>query len=222
MKPQICAVVTGKTLPEFLKNLKKAQLLADLVELRVDYLSSPSLEMIKTIRKKVTRHSILTIRKKSEGGLFTGTEQMRRDLLLAADKLKFDYIDLEFSSVSRMSGMSRTKKIISHHNFTKTPSLSLLQAKVEQMKKHEPAVVKVATLVKNEKDVTVLLQILLTNMPHQKMMVLGMGGKGKITRILFPHLGSFCTFASVTRSQVTAPGQMTVQDLRKEFQKLTR
>jgi 3-dehydroquinate dehydratase-1 len=48
------------------------------------------------------------------------------------------------------------------------------------------------------------------------MIVLGMGDKGKITRVLQPYLGGYLTFASLDGSN-SAPGQIDYNDLEKLY-----
>ena len=49
-------------------------------------------------------------------------------------------------------------------------------------------------------------------MPGKKV-ILGMGSRGRITRLLGPYLGAEFTFASTGRNEETAPGQLSVQEL---------
>lgn len=214
MKSKICAVVTGKTLAELLGHAKRAQNAADMIELRVDYLSKIVPEDLRHIRRKIRKPAIFTLRKKSEGGRFGGSEQERKVLFQEADRLGFDYIDIELSA-ARIVRKLKTKKIISYHNFQKTPSLQFLRKKIGQMKKWRPAIMKIATMVHTAGDIAVLFQILQENQARQKIIILGMGEAGKATRILFPLLGSFCTFGSISNKDASAPGQMTIAEIRK-------
>ena len=50
------------------------------------------------------------------------------------------------------------------------------------------------------------------------LIAISMGEKGKITRVLGPLLGSYLTFAAIATGKESAPGQMTVKDLRDIFQ----
>ncbi|MEM2806315.1 MAG: type I 3-dehydroquinate dehydratase [Candidatus Bathyarchaeia archaeon] len=47
-----------------------------------------------------------------------------------------------------------------------------------------------------------------------------MGPLGKISRLLSPVFGGFFTIASLERNLETAPGQMTIQELREFYRTL--
>ena len=89
---KIAAVITAKTLEEALSDIKSAEG-ADLIELRLDYLTSIDYGLLKKIidRSKERKVSVLvTNRKESEGGNFIGSEEERLKILkTAADKLSY-------------------------------------------------------------------------------------------------------------------------------------
>ena len=47
-----------------------------------------------------------------------------------------------------------------------------------------------------------------------------MGGEGMITRVYGPALGGYLTFASLGEGKSSAPGQLSVDDLRKTWKLL--
>lgn len=214
---KICAVVTGKNLKEFLANLKIAQRQADWVELRADYINSFSADSIPTIKKTLKAKAIFTCRKKTEGGKFQGAEVDRIKILKAAVKTGFNFIDIEFSTISKLNfSLAQKKKIIcSYHDFKKTPSLKSLGQIYGKMNKTRAGVIKIVTMCSSEKDSDNLLNLLAQKEKNEKIIVLGMGEKGKITRLFSPLLGGFLTFASIDKK--TAPGQMTVKELKKIY-----
>jgi len=44
-----------------------------------------------------------------------------------------------------------------------------------------------------------------------------MGEEGKISRIMAPYFGSYLSFASLERGAESAPGQLTVEEMREIF-----
>jgi len=220
---RICAVVTGKTIGEFFKNLEKIQRVADLVELRVDYIDGFSTSDIDLIKSKTKKQAIFTCRKKEEGGFFTGSEKKRFEILEKAIGAGFDFIDIELSSVVSnpslpplVRGGGRTSVILSFHDFAKTPTLSGLEGIKKQMKKYPADIMKFATFVRDDADSKVLFQFLLNKPDNEEMIVVGMGEGGKMVRIVGPLLGSYLTYASTDFSQ-SAIGQMRIEELRKIY-----
>ena len=205
-KIKICTVVTGSNLKEFLKNLEKIQEISEMVELRVDHIKNLSENDLKLIRKKTIKEAIFTSR--------------RKEIILKALDLGFDYIDVEFSLIEelKLSKFKKTKRIISFHDYKKTPNIQELTLTINRMRKCNVEVLKIATMVNDNQDIKNLFQILLNKKKNEKIIMVGMGGKGQITRILGPLLGSFLTFASTTHGE-TAPGQINIKKM-KNFYKL--
>lgn len=202
---KICSPVIGKTLREFLINLDKVQEISEMVELRVDDIKNLSRKDLEFIRKKTTKEVIFTCR--------------RKEIILKALDLGFDYIDVDFSLIMQLelSKSIKAKIIVSFHDFKKTPNIQELTSTVSRMRECNGEIIKIATMVNNDQDVNKLLKTLLDKKKDEKMIVVGMGEKGKITRILGPLLGSFLTYAS-TPCCKTASGQINIIKLKKIFQ----
>lgn len=203
-KIKICTPVVGKDLKEFLKNLDKVQAVSEMVELRVDKIKDLTENDLKLIRKKTVKESIFTSRNK--------------ETILEGLNLGFDYIDIEFSLLSQLnlSQNNKHKVILSFHDYEKTSSLKELTEKVDNMRKFGVGVVKIATMVKNDTDMDNLFRILISKKKNEKIIVVGMGKKGRLTRILGPLLGSFLTFTS-TQYGKSALGQVDIIKLKKIY-----
>lgn len=220
MSIRICTPVTGNTIEVFLSNLKKTETISDIIELRVDSIHSLSMDHMRMIRKTTSKEAILTCRSSQEGGNFTGSESERVRVLQRGIGL-FEYVDIELSTVQAhdFSCNEKTKIIISYHNFSETPSYWDMQKIIFMINKHKPDIIKIATMVQEEYEVHKLYR-LLTNKPHsEKRIVIGMGEKGRMTRIVGPLLGSYLTFASTPWSK-SAPGQINIEDLKKVYNAL--
>jgi 3-dehydroquinate dehydratase I len=205
-KIKICTPVIGRTLKEFLKNLDKVQEISEMVELRVDNIKNISNKDLMLIRKKTVKESIFTCRDK--------------DIILQAFKLGFDCIDVELSLFLSLdlSKRAKTKVILSFHNFNKTPDIQELTRVVNRMRECKVGIIKIATKINKDRDIKNLLQLLLTKKKEEKMIIVGMGKRGRIIRILSPLLGSFLTYASTNYGK-SAQGQIDINKL-KEFYKL--
>ena len=92
---------------------------AELVELRIDCLRrDPDL---KRILKERPTPLVFTIRRGADGGLWRGNEEKRQQLLREAIALGVDYVDLEMDIAPKIRRFGKTKRIVSYHNFKKTP-----------------------------------------------------------------------------------------------------
>lgn len=112
-----------------------------------------------------------------------------------------------------------TKLIASFHNFNETPQYWKLTKLIFDMSRIEADIIKIATNVTKEYDVQVLFRALLSKKPEDNQIIIGMGEKGKITRILGPLLGSYLTYASTDVSE-SAPGQVKIDALHSIYKTL--
>lgn len=216
MKDQIiCIPVMGKTLEELLENLKKAEELSSFVEIRADSIEKFDENDLEIIKKAITGKAIFTCRHVAEGGLYKIHEEVRLKLLQKAIELQFDFIDVELETCKtrKFTGTYTTKIIVSYHNFTETPPYYDLTKVIDDIRSYHPDIIKVATMVQTDKDVISLTRVLVNKLPNDTMIILGMGDKGKITRIMQPYLGGYLTFASLGGS-TSAPGQIDFNELK--------
>jgi 3-dehydroquinate dehydratase-1 len=204
---KICTPMIGETLKEFLKNLDQVQAISDMVELRVDGIKNLNEKDLQLIRKKTVKEAILT--------------SMKKEIILKSLNLGFDFIDVDFSLINDLELLKtkQSKIILSFHDFEKTPDFKELTIIINHMRKCDIEVIKIATMVNKAQDIKNLLQILLSKKKGEKMIVIGMGKKGQIIRVLGPLLGSFLTFAS-TEFGSTASGQIDINEMKKLYKLL--
>ncbi len=126
---KICLPIIETTTEKAIQAMARGQPLSDLMELRVDYMKNPGLELLFQRRE---RPCIVTNRRKEEGGRYRGDEKSRRVILREAVHLGFDFVDLELASGRSaidevMANQIKTRLILSYHDFKKTPPLKELQ-----------------------------------------------------------------------------------------------
>lgn len=145
--------------------------------------------------------------------------QKRIPLLEKAMASGAKYVDIDvqwlapvIKKVRSYAKKKKTKVIASYHNYKKTPSLADLKKILSSCAKLDPAIIKIACKSSGDKDNARLLGLLDSDV---KMIVVGMGPKGSLTRLVAPKLGAFCTFASLYEETKTAPGQFSVQEMEK-------
>lgn len=221
MNIHICTPVTASTYAEFLSNLENVQKISEYVELRVDAISDFTEKNIEELKTKSTKNIIFTCRSKNEGGSFAGTEKERIAILQKAIDTGFDYVDIELATIKehKFNRNGKTKIIVSHHDFQETPKYWKLTAVMNEMAKHRPDVVKIATTVKSDDDNQTLFRLLVDRPGEEEWIIIGMGEKGKITRIMAPILGSMLTFAS-TQYGSSAPGQIDIDEMKSMYKRL--
>lgn len=145
-------------------------------------------------------------------------EQERLDLLKTAINSGATYVDVEFETdygfKKDIVSTALSKKcdiIVSYHNFENTPSREQLKIIVAQSFDMGATVAKIACLVNKPEDNASILSVY---EPGKRIVSVGMGELGKISRIAAPFLGAEFTFASATDEFATAPGQVSYTKLR--------
>jgi 3-dehydroquinate dehydratase-1 len=186
---------------------------SDFFELRADYLDNLDEKLIVELRKILTLKTIFTLKSKKNGGKSNFGELKNLSLLKAAIDIGYDFIDLEINSplIKKLDKKS-SKYILSYHNFEQTPSYYELKKIITSARRKGADLIKIATLVKNEEDLKTLAKLLLSNQKEQKLIVIGMGEFGKISRVFLPLLGSFLTY--VASNNKIAAGQLTLKELK--------
>jgi len=215
----ICIPIATAETAEVIEKMERAAALADLVELRIDRMPNVELKRLLTARRTPV---IVTNRNRQEGGGFAGTEKERVALLTEAVRLGADYVDIEAATDPALKAKLRsalaggtTRLIVSWHDFSGTPPAEFLQAKLATCMADTPAIVKIVTHAGTTADCLRLLELIPEALRRgQEIAAFCMGEKGKISRIMAPLLGSVISYASLEPEEASAPGQLTVHELR--------
>jgi 3-dehydroquinate dehydratase type I len=220
---KLCIPIVETTIGKALITIKKVNRSADLIELRVDYLKRGELAPLLENRQKPL---IVTHRRKEEGGKYKGGERERLSVLQEAIDLGADYIDVELATErSLLRGLignkGGTRVILSYHDFQRTPSLKELQRLCGQMIRLDADVVKIVPFARSwEDNLTILSLIPYAKERRQKIVAFCMGEKGKLSRVFSPFLGAAWVYASLNRTRASAPGQLTVGEMREIWEML--
>ncbi len=213
----LCIPIVETTVKKALVALKEANRRADLVELRVDYLDRVSLPALFESREKPL---IVTHRRKAEGGKYKGEERRRLAVLKEAVDLGGDYLDVELATEkSLLQNLIRNKRrpqvILSFHDFHRTPSPGELQRLFGQMTRLGADVVKMVPFARSwEDNLSILSMIPFAMKRRQRIVAFCMGEKGRMSRIFSPFLGAAWTYASLKKVKASAPGQLTVDEMK--------
>lgn len=203
----ICAIVSAPTIAQARADLATAAKVADLAELRLDYLEEP-LDVAALLTDRPCP-VIVTNRPARQGGSFAGSESDRISSLMEAIALGAEYVDIEYDAVGRLGDRLGTRIIVSYHDFERTPKD--LRSIAQSLLGTGADVIKIATYINDITENFRLRQVAAgLGIPT---IVIGMGSKGVMSRILSKKFGSLLTYAALTRKGASAPGQLTVSEL---------
>lgn len=222
-KIKICIPVVESSVKDALEAIKGSRPFCDLIEVRVDYLRSGD---IKTLFTEKGVPLIITNRKREEGGRWEGSEKERVEVLRKAICQGVDFVDIEIRSEKRfifdlIRKRGKTKLILSFHEFRRTPTFEELQKLFEGMDRYEADIIKIVTFARSfEDNLRILSLIPYARKRRRKIVAFCMGERGRISRIFSPLLGGAWTYASIKQTKQSAPGQITVKEMREVLERV--
>ncbi len=181
---------------------------ADLVEMRLDYIGR-SIDLKRLLEKRPCP-VVITCRRREDGGRWDKTEQERTMILRSAIATGVDFVDLEEDIAGSIPRYGATKRIISLHNFERTPdNLDEIHARLASL---DADVVKIATMANSFTDCIRMLRLVAA----AKVPTIGlcMGDIGALTRILALRYGAPFTYTTISSDRKIAPGQITFETMR--------
>jgi 3-dehydroquinate dehydratase/shikimate dehydrogenase len=181
---------------------------APLVELRLDYINGPV--NVKRLLSDRPGPVIVTCRRERDGGKYAGSEDERQLLLRSAIVEGAEYVDLEEDVANAIPRYGKTKRVISYHDFRKTPEdLPRLHARMATL---DADIVKIATLANHPQDNVRMLHLIRSS----KVPTVGicMGDIGTASRILAGKYGAPFTYATFHHERTLAPGQLSFDQMK--------
>jgi 3-dehydroquinate dehydratase-1 len=202
----ICIPIKKEKYQEFLAEIKKAEPFADLLELWFDELKNLDEEKLK---------EIFSIIKKPILYKFQGNIENSKRII------KFDpqYIDVDIDCPENIleeikKSSAKTEIMISYHNFDETPDDKSLMKIINKIYEMGGDIAKIAIMANKFEDSLRILKILEEiNSKNKKIICIGMGEEGKITRETGHLFGNYLMYAPLTEKDKTASGQLTVDEL---------
>ncbi len=217
MKYKTCVSIAETTPTKIKKILKIALSKSDYAEVRFDFLKNEQIpETLEMVKKDLNR-IVCTLRPKNQGGKFSGNEKERILILKLIAEYNPFLLDVEFNTLKKNSSLvkylkkTKTKLLVSWHDFKKTPSSIELKKKISQMDKFS-SYVKIVCTAKSTGDSTRMLE-LYSKKGKNNLISFAMGDHGRISRILCLYLGSPYTYVSLGKA--VAPGQFSVDEVKK-------
>ncbi len=233
-RPAICVPLVSSDLESLEKEceaLKDSPL--DMVEWRVDYLmnkenfnATRDLDAAwRIIRKYFPGKPVLTtVRTKSQGGVHKtpGGEYISLLSLIIASHWA-DILDVEYGHemMDTKVLISQAKRqglpvLMSYHKFKRALSEMEILDVLENMRFFRPDIEKIAVMPEKPSHVSALMSAAARfgeKYPDIPVVTIAMGPLGVITRIAGNNLGGALTFAA--GREASAPGQLTVEEVRK-------
>lgn len=168
MRPKLCISIMEENVENFIRASREISE-GDLIEARVDYLkeASPTLvkRLLKSIKTQANKPIILVNRMESEGGLFSGDESKRLEILLESLEL-CDFIDIELNSERNLrdkiieSAKEKRKRIIISYLFKSFPEKNTLMNIIER-ELNLGDIAKISLKISSPKELLEILEILL-------------------------------------------------------------
>lgn len=217
MKYKTCVSIAENSSDKIKQNLKDALKKSDYVEIRFDFLKTDEIPKTLEIIKNDLKRVVCTLRPKSEGGKFEGGEKERISILKLIAEYNPFLLDVEFNTIKENKELvkylksTKTKLLISWHDFKKTPKFSELKNMMSKMTKFSHNV-KIVTTAKSVDDSTRTLQLYSKN-GKNNLIAFAMGDNGRVSRILCLYLGSPYTYVSLGKP--VAPGQLSIDEVKK-------
>jgi 3-dehydroquinate dehydratase I len=210
----ICVAISDKNLQNCLETLQQVEM----AEIRLDLTGFDDNAIKKVFATAIPL--IATCRPDN-----VGKEEQYRQLKIAIESgAKYVDIELETNKKQRKRIIETAQKnkcdiIISYHNFESTPGIKELNKKVSACYMFGADLAKIAVQVNSHEDNARILSLYNTK---RRIVAIGMGELGKMTRVLAPLLGAEFTFAAMDSGLATAPGQIPYSILKSAVDKLKK
>lgn len=231
-RPVVCVPIVATTPDEAVEQAARIVPLApDAVELRADYLQGFPRFLVRELLPRLAEFGIpilFTNRLQAEGGAQAQYEGMRFTAILEAIATGIPaFVDVELATPGPLrdkivaAGREHNVPILmSFHDFTATPPDEELIAHLRAMQAAGASAAKFALMPQSAADATRLLALCRAatagaiegfSLPLAAM---SMGPVGMITRVVGHQAGSALTFAAVAPGGGSAPGQLSIAELR--------
>lgn len=217
---KVCVAIAEDDLPRALVLAKEAVAVADIVEIRLDALSSPDFAVF--LANLPGDKLLFTCRPEWEGGGYRGSEEARVALLAAAADAGAGFVDIELrtaddlrSNLIKSAQQCGAKVIVSWHDFKTTASPQALASILQEQYRSGADWGKIVTTPRDFQDV---LRVLNLQEPAAEigfpLCAFCMGSIGMISRVATLGLGGAMTYAAPDGGKIAAPGQLPLSALR--------
>jgi 3-dehydroquinate dehydratase/shikimate dehydrogenase len=220
--------ISASNIEQARKQIKAARLAsAEILELRTDYLTRLNTSVLKLLIEDVKQTKlpvVVTCRDKRQGGASEYPLQLRSQILAEAVAAGADFIDCEYENFlipeiqeklkTALSQAAGCRLILSAHNFeSRFEDINKLYSDVLAV--FPDAIPKLVYTASHIADCFDAFDLL--NKKDCDAVIFCMGEAGLLSRIIAKKLGCFYTFASIDDKSATAPGQLTIEQMKKFY-----
>jgi len=199
---------------------------AEMLELRSDYLDDLNSTIVAQLIAETKSAAagipvIVTCRDGTQGGANDWPLELRSDVLESAVAGGADFIDCEWDTYLNTQANAKldtavadnpgTRLILSAHSF-EGPFERGIESVLNEIRLQRADIIKLVYTANHINDCFEAFDVLHNG--RGDLIVFCMGAAGMISRIIAKKLGGFLTFASVDAATATAPGQLTIKELK--------
>jgi 3-dehydroquinate dehydratase / shikimate dehydrogenase len=224
--PVICVPICEQSISAAEQAIIRAAPLADLIEIRLDCLESfqtgEDFRRLDQLFKDSSKPTIITYRPAEQGGRQELNIGTRTAFWVFNCPANDGFVDIEFDLVSGQSVFNSASQpdwsrvICSFHDFTGVPGD--LDGLYNRMAETPARILKIAVQADDAIDCLPIFRLLeRARADRREMIAIAMGTSGIATRILGPSRGAFLTYAALESETGTAPGQLTVDELKRVY-----
>ncbi len=225
MPPRVCVSIA----PYDANSLTKSADLAfgfgaDYVEVRFDFVNPDLMPEVIQAAARIKDRSVFTLRTKSQGGMFTGGEKDRLQWLIRLAEEEPMLLDVELDTLQKNDDLAdslerkRNPLLVSWHDFEKTPPNETISDLLSEMRIYSNYV-KIVTTAHTIGDSLRLLELYETAIGLFPIFF-AMGDSGVLSRLLCTLIGN-APFTYASLDKALAPGQLTVQQMKKLYDKIS-
>lgn len=228
-KPKIIVPIVDITKDEILYHAQSFEAHdIDIVEWRADYFNGVDdheavRDVLMNLREILSKRLLLfTLRTSQEGGEknITPSDYLALNRFVAESGYA-DLVDVEIFRDNAQENIDAihalgVKVVGSNHDFNKTPPFDELISRLKKMQNMGADIPKLAVMAKSPGDVLTLLCAtykMHTKYADRPILTISMRGVGSISRMCGEIFGSCASFGTIGHG--SAPGQISVEDLRK-------
>jgi 3-dehydroquinate dehydratase type I len=206
------------TMADALAGLPRIREQADCVELRLDLFEEP-FDLPSLLRERGDLPAVVTLRPPDQGGRCSLPADERLEVLVKAAELGAEYVDLEFDAATP-SALSRLRSagaqvVLSRHEFSCMPP-ELADVWSDELAGLGADVVKLVGTARSLGDCLHVFRAFAR--ADRPTIAIAMGEAGLLTRVLtLRDDRCFLTYAALDEGRGTAPGQLTVREMRETY-----
>ena len=193
--PYICLTLTAPTIAEDITLARKYAKLVDIVELRADCLEAGERLSVGAFPSSVPMPAILTVRRKSDGGAYEGSDADREALFANVGAFAFVDFESDFDppAATRAARDAGVRIIRSRHIFD--GCTGSIAAEADAQCRAADEIPKIAFMPQRLSDVDALFRTTATLPPRDRIFC-AMGPLGTVSRVLAGRARSFLTYVS--------------------------